>query len=82
MSDANEEARAQRIARYKEERRKQNSIRYERRLVQNNLQLEPEQKRVAVRDANSSPVAEGPRLNRASRFRAAATAGQDAIKEV
>ncbi|GJQ68089.1 hypothetical protein Trydic_g16782 [Trypoxylus dichotomus] len=87
MSDANEDTRAQRIARYKEERRKQYSLRYERLLVQNSVQLEQQsqqQKRTTTRNvANSSSVtAEGPRLNRASRFRAAATAGQDAIKEV
>lgn len=87
MSDANEETRAQRIARYKEERRKQYSIKYERLLAQNSLQLEQhqhqqqQQKRLAIRNVNSGTV-EGPRLNRASRFRAAATAGQDAIKEV
>lgn len=84
MADVNEETRAQRIARYKEERRRQYSIRYERLLVQNNLQYEQQQqKRTVAKDANSScATTEGPRLNRASRFRAAATAGQDAIKEV
>nr|XP_022920329.1 supervillin isoform X1 [Onthophagus taurus] len=72
MSD-NQESRAQRIARYKEERRRQLALQYGM----------PTEGAGTTKKNNStgSSSSDGPRTTRASRLRAAAVAGQESIKE-